>query len=71
MTVPQFADRIAPVPTTHNPVAFFVVSMIALVANLALVIYQWRRIIKNKINPLKDEVYIGTRMHDKIVEEYK
>ena len=23
MTVPQFADRLAPVPTTHNPKAFF------------------------------------------------
>ncbi|MDZ5000677.1 hypothetical protein GNF79_16745, partial [Clostridium perfringens] len=28
MTVPQFADRIAPVSTTHNSTAFFVVSLI-------------------------------------------
>ncbi|MEG0051408.1 MAG: DUF5692 family protein, partial [Terrisporobacter sp.] len=56
MTVPQFADRIAPVATTHNPKAFFVVSLISLVANAALAIYQFSKIRKNKLSPLKDEI---------------
>lgn len=57
MTVPQFADKIAPVATTHNPTAFFMVSLISLTANVALVIYQFIRIRKHKLNPLKDEIY--------------
>ena len=36
MTVPQFADGWLPIPTTHNPAAFFVVSFIALASNVAL-----------------------------------
>ncbi len=67
MTVPQFADRIAPVPTTHNPKAFFVVSLLALLANVALAGYQFFRIYKLKLNPLKDEIYTNTRAYKKIV----
>ena len=54
MTVPQFADVLAPIPTTHNPTAFFVVSLIALASNVALAAYQLYRIRKLKLNPLKD-----------------
>jgi hypothetical protein len=60
MTVPSFADRIAPVATTHNKTVFFVVSLIALIVNAALAIYQFNIIIKNKLNPLKDVVYTKT-----------
>ena len=69
MTVPQFADKIAPVPTTHNPKAFFIVSLIALLSNLALFIYQVFRIIKNKKNPLKDELYADTKTYRRILAE--
>ena len=69
MTVPQFADRIAPVHTTHNPTAFFVVSLISLVVNAALFIYQFSRIRKNKLNPLKDEIYKDTKAYKEIVAE--
>lgn len=71
MTVPQFADRIAPVPTTHNPTAFFIVSLLSLLCNLAVAIYQWRIIIKRKLNPLKDEVYVGTKAYDNVIKEYE
>jgi hypothetical protein len=57
MTIPAFADRIAPVSTTHNPRAFFLVSLVALLANVALAAYQLYRIITLKLNPLKDEIY--------------
>ena len=69
MTVPQFADRIAPVPTTHNPTAFFVVSLVSLVANAALAIYQFRKIRKNKLNPLKDEIYREANAYREVVFE--
>jgi uncharacterized protein DUF5692 len=69
MTVPSFADRIAPVPTTHNPTAFFIVSLVALIANAALAIYQFSKIFKNKLNPLKDEIYTDTKAYKQVVAE--
>jgi hypothetical protein len=69
MTVPQFADKIAPVPTTHNPKAFFIVSFVALLANAALFVYQIIRIKKKKLNPLKDEIYAETRTYQKVLAE--
>jgi hypothetical protein len=71
MTVPQFADRIAPVPTTHNPTVFFVVSFLALAANLGLAIYQFNIIRKKKLNPFKDEVYKDTKVYQDVVAENK
>jgi hypothetical protein len=69
MTVPSFADRIAPVSTTHNPTAFFVVSLIALIANATLVVYQIHKIRKNKLNAFKDEIYTDTKAYKKVIEE--
>ncbi len=69
MTVPTFADRIAPVETTHDPRAFFMVSLVSLLANVALVIYHFYRIRKLKLNPVKDEVYAGTASYKQIVAE--
>ncbi|WP_335871228.1 DUF5692 family protein [Bacillus sp. 2205SS5-2] len=69
MTVPSFADRLAPVPTTHNPTAFFVVSLLSLLANIVLVAYQFNRIRKNKLHPLKDEIYAETKAYKKVIED--
>ncbi len=69
MTVPQFADEIAPVTSTHNPTAFLVVSIISLLANVALAVYQFTKIRKNKLNPLKDEIYKGTDTYTKVLNE--
>ena len=69
MTVPSFADRIAPVPTTHNPKAFFIVSLLALIANVALAIWQFKTIRKNRLNPLKDEIFKGTKTYQQVVAE--
>jgi hypothetical protein len=69
MTIPQFADKIAPVPTTHKPEAFFIVSFVALIANLALFVYQTIIIIKKKKNPLKDEIYSGTKTYMKVIAD--
>jgi hypothetical protein len=69
LTIPTFADRIAPVPTTHNPAAFFAVSFLALASNVAVVVYQFYRIRKNKLNPLKDEIYAGTKAYKRAVAD--
>lgn len=68
MTIPSFVDRVAPVKTTHNPRAFFVVSLLALIANAALVIYQFRKIRKNRLNPLKDEIFVETKDYKRAIE---
>jgi len=69
MTIPQFADKIAPVPSTHKPEAFFTVSLIALLTNLALFSYQSSIIIKKKKNPFKDEIYAETKTYKNIIAE--
>jgi hypothetical protein len=69
MTIPSFADRIAPVSTTHNPMAFFTLSALALISNVALVAYQFNKIRKNKLNPFKDEIYVNTKDYIKVVEQ--
>jgi len=69
MTVPSFADRIAPVPTTHNPAAFFTLSLLALIANVALAGYQFYRIRKRNLNPLKDEIFTDTAAYQKVLAE--
>ena len=69
MTVPQFADVLAPIPTTHNPAAFFAVSQLALASNVTLAVFQFRRIRQRKLNPLTDELYAGTKAYQRVVEE--
>ncbi len=67
MTVPQFADKIQPIPTTHSYSAFFAVALISLTANVALFIYQFAKIRKYKLNPLKDELYKDSNTYEKVV----
>ena len=69
MTVPQFADRIAPIPTTHNPAAFFIVSAIALAFNIGVAVYQLVRIRRAKLNPMRDELYADTKPYQQVVAE--
>ena len=68
MAFPQFYT-FAEIPTTHNPTAFFVVSLIALISNVALAAYQLHRIRARKLNPLKDELYNDTKNYREVVEE--
>jgi hypothetical protein len=67
MTIPSFADRLAPVPTTHNPKAFFFASLVALLANAALAVYQFTKIRKHKLNPLKDEIYKDSKAYKRVI----
>lgn len=59
----------AEIPATHNPNAFFAVSLVALIANAALAAYQLRRIRTRRLNPLKDELYNDTKSYREVVEE--
>lgn len=69
MTVPSFADRLAPVPTTHNKTAFFIVSFLALAVNLIAVIYQFSIVRKKKLNVFKDEIYKDKKYFTDVVNE--
>ena len=71
MSVPQFADQIAPVPATRDPNAFMAASGLALAANVALAIYQFRRIRQMKLNPLKDEIFTHTNAYKQVIAENK
>ena len=71
MTVPSFADRLAPVPTTHNKTTFFIVSFLALAVNLIAVIYQFNLARKNKKNLLKDELYTQSKAYQQVTAENK
>lgn len=71
MTIPSFADRLAPVPTTHNKTTFFIVSFLALAANLIAVIYQFSKARKNKKNLLKDELYTESKAYKQVTLENK
>ncbi|HML51910.1 MAG TPA: DUF5692 family protein [Propionicimonas sp.] len=58
MAVPTFAtSSMFAVESSHNPVALFTVSAIALASNVALLIYQGYVIITRRLNPLRDELY--------------
>ncbi|WP_251862397.1 DUF5692 family protein [Clostridium sp. Marseille-Q2269] len=71
MTVPSFADRISPIPTTHNPTAFFIVSLLSLVVNAAVAAYQIKKIFNKKLNPFKDEIYVDTNAYKEVIKENK
>lgn len=70
LTLPAFADtsRFA-VKSSHNEVALWVVSGLALAANVAVLVYHFARIIKNKRNPLKDEIYSDLNAYKQIAQE--
>ncbi len=69
-TIPTvFVDSVVTVHSSWNPSAMMLLSTITLLFNIGLLIYQARLIIKNKKNPLKDELYTHTKEYQEIVEE--
>lgn len=56
------------VDASHNPTALFVVSALSLAANVAVVIYQARRIISRRLNPLTQELYTDHAKFREVVE---
>lgn len=67
MTIPNFfVHGKYAVASTHSATAYYAVSILALAANVAVGIYQLRIIIKNKKNPLKDELYADKKSYQAI-----
>lgn len=56
------------VDASHDPTALFVVSALSLAANVAVVIYQARRIISRRLNPLTQELYTDHAKFREVVE---
>lgn len=58
MCFPTFVDTsIFAVKSSHSVAALWVVSGISLVSNIAVFVYHFGKVIKNKKNPLKDEIH--------------
>lgn len=57
-----------PFPPRTTLRAFFAVSFLALASNVALAAYQFRKIRKLKLNPLKDELYADTKSYQELEE---
>ena len=70
MSYPSFVDTSAyAVKTTNDESMLFLVSFIALLANVLLIGYHAYRIITKKINPLKSEVYTDLEAYKVVVAE--
>ena len=58
MTFPAFIDTSKyAVKASQNTTALFTISALALIANIALIIFHVYKIVKSKRNPFKEEVY--------------
>lgn len=70
LTFPNFfvASKYA-VTSTHNPTAYYAVSIIALVANLGVLAFQIYTVVKKKKNILKDELYTHTPQYKSLIDE--
>jgi len=70
MAVPTFVtSSMFSVQSSHNPIALFLVSAISLVANIAVVVYQVRVIVRTKRNPLRDELFVELPGYQKVLAD--
>jgi hypothetical protein len=68
LTFPRFADTSKfAVCSSHNEAALWVVSGLALAANIGVFIYHFGRIIKYKRNPFKDEIYTDLKEYKVVI----
>lgn len=69
MAVPSFVtDSVFSVQSSHDPTALFTVSAVALAANVAVAVYQARRIVTRRLRPLRDELYTDLPAYRRVVE---
>ncbi|PFG34984.1 DUF5692 family protein [Sanguibacter antarcticus] len=67
MAFPAFVtDSTFAVQSSHNTTALFLVSLVALLANVAVAAYQVHRIVTRKKNPLTDELYTDLAAYAKL-----
>jgi hypothetical protein len=67
LTIPNlFVDGKYAVASTHSPAAYYTVSILALSFNIGVVIYQINTMIRNKKNPLKDDLYADHKAYQAV-----
>lgn len=67
MCYPSFIDTSQfAVKSSHNSTALFIVSLAALLSNIAVFIYYLYKIAKTKRNPIKSELYIDLKEYKEI-----
>ncbi len=72
MTVPSFVDTsMFAVKSSHSTTALWVVSGLALAANVGVLVYEIIKIVKHKRNPLKEEIYTDLAAYKAVVAENK
>ncbi len=70
MSVPAFvSDSAFAVKSSHNTTVLMVVSSLALLSNIAVLVYHFYRISKFKRNPLKEEIYPELKEYKAVVAE--
>lgn len=66
-TFPRFQDYGAfRVDSTYNPTVYFIVSFLALAANIAVLAYMIYKVAKTKRNPYKGELYSDLKAYRKV-----
>lgn len=70
MSFPNFVDtsRFA-VKSSHNTTALMIVGILALLANVAVFVYHFYKIIKNKTNPINSEVHTDLKDYKELIIE--
>lgn len=70
MAVPAFvSDSPFAVQSSHDPTALFVVSLVSLLANVAVAVYQAYVIVSRRRNPLRDELYVDHASYRRLAAE--
>ena len=70
MAVPTFvSDSKFAVDASHDPTALFTVSLLSLLANIAVVVYQVRTIVVKRRHPLRDELYTHLAAYQAVASE--
>ncbi|MBL8966030.1 MAG: hypothetical protein JNG85_03415 [Spirochaetaceae bacterium] len=70
MTVPDFFVKSDyAVASTHSPAAYYAISVLALVFNVGVGIYQVYTIVRKRKNPLKDDLYSDSKSYQAVLAE--
>ena len=70
MAVPTFvSDSAFAVDSSHNPTALFVVSLVSLLANVAVAVYQAKVIVTRRRNPLRDELFTDHKSYQELAKD--
>jgi hypothetical protein len=69
MTFPYlFTDSLFTVKVSYEPSAMWTVSMLSLLSNIGVVVYQVNRILRHKLNPLKDELHTDLKRYREVAQ---